>query len=162
MKTKLYFFLLFISFTAIAQQKAIEITNINTAKIKVYEENQRIKVRTLDGKKHVGNLTFSDNETIIINDQSIKMDSILSIKKQPKLLGTIRTVVLITGLAIVGSSIIVAASGGNAAFLLFTVGSGVTISAGLIEAINSNNSNRRWKFKIVDSSLKGELEKKKQ
>jgi predicted phage tail protein len=150
MKNILYLLLLFTSFATIAQKRTIEITNINTGKIKVYEENQRIKIRTLDGKKYVGNLTFSDNETLIIDNQSIKIDSLLSIKKQPKLLGTVRTVILITGLAIVGSSIIVAAGGGNAAFLLFTVGSGVTISAGLIEAINSNNSNRRWKFKIVE------------
>jgi predicted phage tail protein len=162
MKTLLYILLLLISFNVMAQQKTLEISNINNGKIKVYTENQRIKVRTLDGKKHVGNLNFSDNETIIINNQSIKIDSVLSIKKQPKILGTIRTVVLVTGLAIVSSSIIVAASGGNAAFLLFTVGSGVTISAGLIEAINSNNSNRLWKFKIVDPSLKVELEKQKQ
>lgn len=154
--------LLLIACNVMAQQKTIEISNINNGKIKVYEENERIKVRTLDGKKHVGNLTFSDNETFIINNQSIKIDSISSIKKQPKVLGTIRTIVLITGLAIVGSSLIVAASGGNAAFLLFTVGSGVTISAGLIEAINSNNSYRLWKFKIVDPSLKSELEKQKQ
>lgn len=162
MKTILYSFLLLISFATIAQQRTIEISNINNGKIKVYQENQRIKVRTLDGKKHVGNLTFTDNETFVIDNQSIKIDSVLSIKKQPKLLGTIRTVVLVTGLAIVGTSIIVAAGGGNAAFLIFTVGSGVTISAGLIEAINSNNSNRQWKFKIVDASLKAELETQKQ
>ncbi|WP_310378901.1 hypothetical protein [Flavobacterium sp.] len=162
MKNLFYCLLALISFTAIAQQKTIQITNITNGKIKIYEENQRVKIRTLEGKKLVGNLTFTDNETFVINNQSIKIDSVLSIKKQPKLLGTIRTVVLVTGLAIVGSSIIVAASGGNAAFLLFTVGSGVTISAGLIEAINSNNSNRQWKFKIVDASLKAELETQKQ
>lgn len=162
MKNILYLFLLFISFTAIGQQRSIEITNSTTGKIKVYQENQRIKIRTLDGKKHVGKLTFSDNETFIINNQSIKIDSLSSIKKQPRLLGTMRTVVLITGLAIVGSSLIVATGGGDAAFLLFTVGSGVTISAGLIEAINRNNSYLHWTFKIVETSLKEELVKQKQ
>ncbi|MDI1256345.1 MAG: hypothetical protein PSV16_09600 [Flavobacterium sp.] len=135
---------------SVFSQKAIEITNIKSGKIKVYEENQRIKIRTLDGKKHVGNLHFSEEGEVLVNNFPIKADNILSIKSQPKVLGTIKTVVLIAGLAIVGSSIIVATSGGEAAFMLFTVGSGVTITAGIIEALNTNNSNRKWTFKIID------------
>ena len=150
MKNKIYLILLLISTAVFSQQKAIEITNIQTGKVKVFEENQRIKIRTLDGKKHVGNLKILDSLCFSVNNQSIKIDSLQSIKKQPRVLGTVKTVVLITGLAIVGTSIIAATGGNDAAFLLFTVGSGVTISAGLLEAINNNNSNRRWKFKIVD------------
>ena len=150
MKNFVYLLALFISFTVFSQQKSLEITNIKSGIVKMFEENQRVKIRTLDGKKLVGDLKFSDAETLIINNQSIKIDSMLSIKNQPKVLGTIKTVVLVIGLGIVASSIIVASSGGGAAFLLFTVGSGVTIGAGVLEAINTNNSNRKWKFKIVE------------
>jgi hypothetical protein len=69
--------------------------------------------------------------------------------------------VLITGLVIVGASIIAATGGNDAAFLLFTVGSGVTISAGLLEGLNANNTNNKWMFKIVNPSQKEELEKQK-
>ena len=161
MKTLLYLLLFLISTTAFSQHKAIEITNIKTGKVKIFEENQRVKIRTLDRKKHVGNLEFSDSSTLIINNQSIKIDSLQSIKKQPKVLATIKTVVLVAGLTIVGSSIVAASGGSNWAFLLFTTGAGVTISAGILEGVNSNYSNIRWTFKIIDTSLKGELTKQK-
>ncbi len=150
MKTIIYFFIFLISATAFSQQKAVEITNIKTGKVKTFEENQRVKIRTLDGKKHIGNLKFSDSLTIVINNQSIEIDSLQSIKKQPKVLATVKTVVLIAGLTIVGSSLVAASGGSNWAFLLFTTGSGVTISAGLLEGINSNYSDNKWTFKIIE------------
>ena len=150
MKNRLYLVLFFISFTVFSQQKVMEITNIKTGKVKVFEENQRIKIRTKDGKKHIGNLKFSDTLSFTINNQSIKMDSLKSIKKQPKLLGTVKTVVLITGLSVVGASLVAASGGSDSAFLLFAIGSGVTIGAGVIEGLNANYSDYKWKFKIVE------------
>lgn len=150
MKNAIYLLVFLFSLTAFSQQRLIEITNVKTGKVKVFEENQRIKIRTLDGKKHVGNLKFSDSLSFTVNNQSVEIDSLQSIKKQPKTLATIKTVVLVVGLAIVGSSLIAASDGNDAAFLLFTIGSGVTISAGLLEGINANNSNNRWKFKIIE------------
>lgn len=150
MKNIIYLLVFLASFTAFSQQRQIEITNIKTGKVKIFEENQRIKIRTLDGKKHVGNLKFSDSLSFTVNNQSIKIDSLQSIKKQSKTMATVKTVVLITGLTIVGTSLIAASSGSGSAFLLFTIGSGVTISAGLLEGLNANNSNRNWKFKIIE------------
>lgn len=150
MKNAIYLLVFLFSLTAFSQQRLIEITNVKTGKVKVFEENQRIKIRTLDGKKHIGNLKFSDSLSFTVNNQSVEIDSLQSIKKQPKTLATIKTVVLVVGLAIVGSSLIAASDGNDAAFLLFTIGSGVTISAGLLEGINANNSNNRWKFKIIE------------
>ena len=161
MKNKIYLILLLISTAVFSQQKAIEITNIHTGKVKVFKENQRIKIRTLDGKKHVGNLKILDSLCFSVNNQPIKIDSLQSIKNQPKVLGTVKTVVLITGLAVVGASIIAATGGSDSAFLLFTIGSGVTISAGLLEGLNANYSERKWIFKIIDPSLKAELAKQK-
>ncbi len=150
MKNILYLLLFFITCTVYSQQKTIQISNIKTGKVKFFEENQRVKIRTLDGKKYVGNLKFSDSLTLTIKNQSIKIDSIKSIKKQPIVLSTIKTVVLVAGLSVVASSLVVASGGGNAAFLLLTVGSGVTISAGLLEGINVNNSDNKWTFKILE------------
>jgi len=150
MKRSLYVWMFLISFAVFSQQRTIEITNIKTAKIKVFEENQRIKIRTLNGKKHVGNLKILDSLNFTVNHKSIKIDSLLSIKYQPKGLATVKTILLTAGLATVASSLIAASDGNDAAFLLFTVGAGVTISAGIVEGINANQSKYKWKFKIVE------------
>ena len=150
MKTLIYVVVFLISFTAFSQQKAIEVTNIQTGKVKVFTENQRIKIRTLDGKKHVGNLKILDSLSFMVNDQSVKIESLKSIKLQPKTLATIKTVVFASGLAIVGTSLVAASEGNDSAFLLFTIGSGVTIGAGLLEGMNASTSNNKWTFKIIE------------
>ena len=149
MKALIFVFAFFITSNLIAQDRAIEITNIKSGKIKLFEQNQRVKLRTVDGKKHVGNLQFSDDNTIVIGNSSFPADSIQSIKSQPKVLATIKTVVLITGLVVVGSSVVVAATGSNAAFLLFAAGSGMAIGAGVLESLNTNHSTRKWTYKII-------------
>ncbi len=150
MKKILFFVLFLTTLTAFSQQKAIEITNKNNGKTKFFKENQRLKIRTFDEKKHVGRWHFSDNQSILIGNQSIKIDSIKSIKRQTAVLGTVKTGVLIAGLATMSASLASAKSGNNNAFLLFVAGGGATIGAGLLESINTNRSNRKWTFKIVD------------
>jgi len=150
MKTRIYLVLLLISFTAFSQHKTLELTNIKTGKVKVFEENQRIKIRTLNHKKWIGNLKIIDSLNFTVNNQSIKIDSLQSIKNQPKSLGTVKTVVLFSGLAIVGASLVAAVQGNESAFNLFAIGAGTTISAGIIEGLNSNHTSRKWKFKIVE------------
>jgi len=149
MKNRIYLILLLISFTVFSQQRTLEITNIQTGKVKVFVENQRIKIRTLDHKKWVGNLKITDSISFTVNNQKIAIDSLQSIKNQPKVLGTVKTVVLISGLAIVGASLIAASGGSDAAFLIFVVGAGTTMSAGVIEGLNSNYTKRKWTYKIV-------------
>lgn len=150
MKNRIYLLLLFVSFSVFSQQKTLEITNIKTGKVKVFEENQRVKIRTLDHKKWVGNLIINDSISFTVNNHQIAIDSLLSIKNQPKVLGTVKTVILISGLAIVGASVIAASGGSDSAFLLFTVGAGTAITAGIIEGLNSNYTKSRWTYKIVE------------
>jgi len=150
MRNRIYLVLLFISFTVFSQQRTLEITNIKDGKVKVFVENQRIKIRTLDHKKWVGNLKITDSVSFTVNNQKIQLDSLQSIKNQPKVLGTVKTVVLISGLAIVGASLIAASGGSDSAFLIFVVGAGTTMSAGVIEGLNSNYTKRKWTYKIVE------------
>lgn len=152
MKTLIYLVVFLVSFTAFSQQKGIEVTNIKTGEIKFFEENKRVKIRTLDEKKRVGILKMTDSLSFAVNDQSVKIDSLKSIKYQPKTLATVKTVVFVIGLATVGASLIAASGGNDAAFLLFTIGSGVTIGAGLLEGININNSSNKWTFKISEKA----------
>jgi len=153
MKNTLFLILLVFSTAVFSQQRAIEITNIQTGKVKFFEENQRVKIRTLDQKKHIGILKFQDGQTIIIKNQSIKIDSLQSIKNQPKGLATVKTVVLAAGLATVASSLVAASKGQDSAFMLFAVGGGTTIGAGLLEGINANYTERKWKFKIIEKQV---------
>lgn len=150
MKILIHALFFLISFTVFSQQKAIEITNIKTGEVKFFEENNRVKIRTLDEKKRIGNLKITDSLGFTINNEYVKIDSLKSIKHQPKTLATVKTVVLATGLVTVGASLIAASRGNDSAFLLFTIGSGVTIGAGLLEGINANNSNNKWTFKIIE------------
>jgi hypothetical protein len=150
MKNRIYFLVIFLSISVFAQHKTLELTNIQTGKVIFFEENQCVKIRTLDHKKWIGNLKITDSLSIIVNNHKVEIDSLQSIKNQPKILGTLRTIFLITGLSIVGASIIAASGGSDAAFLLFTVGSGTTISSGIIEGLNSNYTKRKWTYKIVE------------
>lgn len=150
MKNSFIVLLLLISYSVFSQNKTLEITNIKTGKTQVFKENQRVKIRTLDHKKWVGILKITDSISFSVNNHIVALDSLQSIKNQPKVLGTVKTVVLISGLAIVGASLIAASGGSDAAFLLFTVGAGTTISAGIIEGLNKNYTNRKYTYKIVE------------
>ena len=150
MKSLLYLFLFLTAFNLFSQRKALEITNIKNGKIKLFVENQRVKIRTLDRKKRVGKIHFSDNQTLIIDNKLVKIDSILSIKKQPLAIGTIKTGLFIVGFSAIGASAIVASSGNDSSILLFLGGTATTITSGLIEGLNKKSFKQNSTFKIID------------
>lgn len=150
MKNIIYLLVFFISLTVFSQQKAIEITNNKKGSVIIFPENQRIKIRSLDGKKYIGNLKITDSRTLLVDNHSVKIDSLQSIKRQPRTLGTVKTIVLATGLTIVGSSLVAASTGNESALMLLTIGTGTTMSAGLLESIYPNNTNDKWTFKIIE------------
>lgn len=150
MRNFILLFSLFFALSLFSQQKTLEITEITTAKTIDYNDNQNVKIRTLDGKKHKGILKLVDNETFLVGSDTIKINNLQSIKINPKGINQIKNIVLYTGLAIVTTGLILATVGNNAAFLALTVGTGVTISAGIIDGINGYNSTRKWNFKIID------------
>ena len=138
------------TFSVFSQQKVIEMTTLKNGKIKYFTENLRVKIRTLDRKKHVGKIHFSDNQTLLINNKLVKIDSILSIKKQPLILGTLKTGLLFTGITAIGASAVSATSGNDSSILLFLGGTATTISSGLIEGLNKKYFKRNVAFKIID------------
>ena len=159
MTNRINLLLLFFSFSVFAQQRTLEITNLMNGRRKVFEENQRVKIRTLNHKKWIGNLKFTDSLSFMVNNQKIAIDSLQSIKNQPKSQATVQTVVLISGAALLGASIIADSGGSDAAFLLFAIGGGTILSSGLSGSRNSSYTHRKWSYKIIDPSLKGELTK---
>lgn len=71
--------------TANAQQKGIQITNLNTQKEIFIPENKRIKVRTVHGVKLNGRLVILDNKTIQVHNKPISLLDIEKIKRNPLL-----------------------------------------------------------------------------
>lgn len=141
---------LFLSLAAAAQHK-LEMTRIaHTDKVVILEENTRVKVRTSDMKKHVGELQFTSDGKLSVDGQVFALEDITSIKKQSKNFGTLKTVVLIVGVATLGTAAIVSAGGGEAAFLLFAGGGGLTLTAGILEAFNPNYTKRKWTYRIIE------------
>lgn len=148
MKHLIYLCTLLLSFSALAQQR-LEITHIADASRTIaFVEGTRVKVRTSDMKKHVGELRFTADGKLSVDGAEFPVDSITSIKKQTKAFSTLKNVVLITGLAVMGGSLIVAATGGEAALLLFTTGTGLTIGSAILEATNPNYTKRKWTYQI--------------
>lgn len=150
MKNSIYLLAFLFCLNAICQQKSLELTNIKNGKIKVINENQRIKIRTFNHKKWVGILKIQDSVTFLVGNQTIKIDSLQSIKNQPKLVGTLKKIILYSGVAIVGASLVKAIQGDESAFNLIAIGAGTTVSAGFIEGLNTNYISRKWRYKIIE------------
>jgi hypothetical protein len=150
MKTILSFLFLFTSIYVIGQTKKLEVINTKTGKTIYFQEAQRVKLRTESGKKFVEKITFLDNETIMINNISIKADSISSIKNNPKKGAAFKTTVLLTGLGLVASSAVAGAASNESAFALFAAGTGTAVAGSLLQSGNKNYLKMRNSFKIIE------------
>jgi hypothetical protein len=51
----------------LAQQQAIKITNINTNKEKIIQENNSIKLKTFDGRTIKGRFQIANNRIMVID-----------------------------------------------------------------------------------------------
>jgi hypothetical protein len=132
-----------------SQTRKIEITALDTGKSVYFETAQMVKVTTDARKTYKGILAIQDENTIIIDNKSIKLDSINSIKNESKKGQTLKKVVLGTGLGILATSGIVALSSNESAVSLFFIGSGTTIVGGLLGRKNKTYIKNRNTFKIV-------------
>jgi hypothetical protein len=138
----------FIALNLHSQTKKLEITNSKTGKSIFFESNQNIKIVTITKEKIIGDLSITDNETISVNGNPIKLDNIVSIKNLPKKGRNIKKIVLATGLGLVAGSGIAAAVGNGNAFTLFGFGAATTIVGGLLD--NKTYLKNRCVFKIIE------------
>ena len=63
---------IFIPFIFFAQEKQLQITKIEDGKTFIIKENKRVKIKTMNGEKLFGKIKFIDNNTILIDEKSIK------------------------------------------------------------------------------------------
>lgn len=75
--------LFFISFFALSQTKALQLTHQESQKTKIIYEDKRIKIKTIDGNTLKGKLLIIDDQTIKVGEQLLTLDQIVKIKRHP-------------------------------------------------------------------------------
>ncbi|MBN1650197.1 MAG: hypothetical protein JW857_02645 [Bacteroidales bacterium] len=98
MKTALILIVLFISTQVFAQEKYLSITNLNNGKETRIKENSRIKLKTLDGEKLKGKFQISDDNHIRLASQTIPLNHIDKIKRNPLVM-----TIAVDGILLVGA-----------------------------------------------------------
>lgn len=126
---------------AYAQKDAIVISKTNGSKQVVLKDNRRIRIKTVSGDKISGRLRILSNDSIQLKDQSIAIQDIQEIKKNPLVTSVLTSGFLIYGGAITaGIGVITGIFVQPSGYLLTIPASGM-IYAGA----KSPNLNRKYK-----------------
>ena len=143
-----------VSFIAVAQKRALEISNSETNKQVIIKENKRIKILTIDGQKLSGRFAIENEDTLLIRNQSIPFSDITSIKRDPLLLSIFTSGFLIyAGAITVGVGTIIGIFAESSGFLLAIPGAAM-IYAGIKSpnVLKNYKSDSNWSFKVIEVS----------
>ena len=143
-----------VSFIAMAQKRALEISNSETNKQVIIKENKRIKILTIDGQKLSGRFAIENEDTLQIRNQSIPFSDITSIKRDPLLLSIFTSGFLIyAGAITVGVGTIIGIFAESSGFLLAIPGAAM-IYAGIKSpnVLKNYKSDSNWSFKVIEVS----------
>jgi hypothetical protein len=148
MKNLLLFLIFIFSFHAFAQ-KSVEVTNVKTGAIVIFEQSQRVKVVTKNKEKHFGRIEIADAETISLSGEVIKLDDIYNIKSHSVGRAIGSGVVIAAGYVIIVAGLVVA--------LTATPGAGIIVISGLavgtlgiaMPNLTENHKNKSWTYKII-------------
>ena len=141
-----------VSFIAMAQKRALEISNSETNKQVIIKENKRIKILTIDGQKLSGRFAIENEDTLQIRNQSIPFSDIASIKRDPLLLSIFTSGFLIyAGAITVGVGTIIGIFAESSGFLLAIPGAAM-IYAGIKSpnVLKNYKSDSNWSFKVIE------------
>ena len=136
-----------------AQQKTLSLHKINTERTITLLENQRIRVKTIQGEVYKGKFTIIDDNTIAIKNDTIALNTIYKIRKQSFVSGTIATVIKIGGGAILAEGLAFAVQGGLASVvgvIIIPVGAAIG-SIGFI-VNGSDHKSPLWEYKIASDT----------
>jgi len=144
-------FLLFISFSAIGQIKAIKVTNQDSKKEIIFKNKNRVKVKTNDERKIRGKL-FIQDEKIYINNIIVDPEDISFIKKDPLLIYILTSSFLLySGASLAGVAFILGVLV-DSSLLLLGIPAGVLFYTGL-KAPNFNKKyslDNRWTLELIE------------
>lgn len=82
-KILLFIIGLLLTTVVFSQEKNLKVTNTENRFEKVYKENKRIKVKTLEGEKLKGKLQIMDEKQIMLGDNIVPINSIYKIQRNP-------------------------------------------------------------------------------
>ena len=140
--------ILLISSSIFSQGKGITLENKETKKTILILENERVKVKTIDGETLVGHFQIIDSETISIDGTPILLSSIVKIKQRTLLAGILRTICIVTGTILIIGGLAGAVAGGYGLFITI-----IALPPGLplfIAPLSSNrHSYKNWNYKIT-------------
>lgn len=137
--------------TAMAQNHAIKITNLNTNKEKIIKENSRIKLKTSDGRKIKGRFKVENDNTITIDNVPINLTDIEELKRNPLLTNIFTSGLLIyVGLMTAGISFLVGTIIDTGAFWFILPAAGIIYAGIKTPNLNKNHKiDKGWKFEII-------------
>jgi hypothetical protein len=148
MKTMLLAIGLLIATSAISQEKYLSITNLETGKEKVFKQNHRVKIKTLQGGKLKGNLLITDENQVMISNINIPLSNIERIKRNPLALNILvsGTLIYFGVFGVIGGIAVTLWSGTVAGLLLIIPGAGLIygglLSPNFLPAIKTTGNNK--------------------
>ena len=124
---------LLVVFSAFSQEKVLSISNAETGKVTVFKQNERVKIKTLQGGKIKGTLFIADDNQIMIKNILVPISNIEKIKRNPLVLNILvsGTLFIIGGYGVLGGLVVLAWSGEALGAILLLTGA-ASITAGIL------------------------------
>ena len=116
-----------------SQEKFLSISNNETGKVSVFKQNERVRVKTMQGGKIKGNLFITDDNQIMIKNIMIPLTSIERIKRNPLALNILvsGTLFIIGAYGVLGGLVVLAWSGEIIGAIALITGT-ASITAGIL------------------------------
>ncbi len=151
MRIFILFFLLIFSLPTIAQE-ALEISKNKSDKVKIFKENKRVKVKTVEGEKHIGRFQIIDSQNIEIEGNVISLSDIENIKSRSVVAGIGGTVLIIYGAVVMVVGTVVGLNFGTTSDIYIVSGMGAVIMAAGIffNEFAKNHKDNKWSYKIIN------------
>lgn len=152
MKAVTFILLILFSLPMVSQERVLEMYHSGKEKQRIFKENRRVKVKTLDGEKYIGRFRIIDNQTIEIEGNRIPLSHIGNIKSRSIVAGIAGTLVTIYGATVFLGGILMLAifPRDSLSFGIFSAGAIIMTSGILFNEFARNQRSSKWSFKITE------------
>ena len=144
----LLFVFLFRGLYLTAQESGIYLKKENSKKSTFLKENKRIKIRTVAGENIIGNYKIVDEKKIMIKNQTVALDSIVSISKHSRFSSIASPIFVLVGsvFVAVGTAGLIVGSYGVLAAPLIPLG----LPLILVPILANKHKSAAWKYQVVN------------
>lgn len=130
-----------------SQNKVLKLKKINSETVQLIEEHKRIKIQTNDGKKYLGKFTIVNDSTILIMNETILLDSIVTVKQKSVFNSITKPIFIIIGsLAIILGTAGTMAGGYGYIATVTLIPSGIPLL--LLSSIANQHPKNKWEYTI--------------